>query len=79
MRRDAERELLPAARRITGIVCQMRHIRRERWSKAAHRVSESDDLEIIGSCNVGVRTDRNPNHYLFGRLALTRRLGAKSR
>jgi hypothetical protein len=49
MRRDSEREVLPIAPRVVGIVCQMRHTSRERWCKVAHRVSESDDLELEAS------------------------------
>jgi hypothetical protein len=70
--------LAPIALRIIGIVCQMRHTSRGQWCKVAHRVSESDDLEIIGGCNVGIRTGRDHSAYLFGSLARTRFVRAKS-
>jgi len=71
MRRDSEREALQIPSRITGIVCHMRHTSRERWCKMAHQVSESDDLGIIGGCDVGIRIDRDSSVYLFGGLART--------
>ena|SRR5277367_143439 len=46
MRRASERELLPVAPRITGIVCQMLHTSRGQRFKVARRVSESDDVEL---------------------------------
>jgi hypothetical protein len=46
MRRDSEREVLPIARRVVGIVCQMAHTSCGQRYKVAHRVSESDDLGL---------------------------------
>jgi hypothetical protein len=78
MRRDSEHETLLIPPRITGIVCQMRHTSRGQRFKVAHRVSEFDDLGIIGGCDVGIWIDRDLSVYLFGGLARTRFVVTKS-
>jgi len=67
----------PIPRRIIGIVCQTGHISRDWWCKVAHRVSEPDDFEIMGGCNVWIRTGRDHNYYLFGSLATSKSISAQ--
>jgi hypothetical protein len=43
-----------------------------------HRVSESDDLELRGGCDVGIWIDRYRSTDLFGSVAHTRFIRAKS-
>jgi hypothetical protein len=68
----------PVSPRITAIVCQMRHTSRDQRCKVAHRVSESDDLKLRGGCDVGIWIDRYHSADLFGSLAHTRFVRAKS-
>jgi hypothetical protein len=78
MRSDAKRDVLPVAPRIGGIVCQMRHTSCGRRHKVAHRISESENLQLGRGCNVWIRTAGNCSDYLSNRLPPSFFVGAKS-